>query len=420
LNRDQLMPQVLHTGVTREPALSYSNSSPSAVVALGPLMAVVLIAFVVMGMALPVLPLHVHDDLGFGAATVGLVAGSQFAASLLSRMWAGHTCDNQGPKRAIGIGIAAAALAGLIYLLSLRYIDTPRLSVVILLAGRAMLGGAESFIITGATVWGLARAGSRNAGTVIAWIGTAMFVAFAGGAPLGVALYNRGGFAAIAVATVLAPLATFAFIAPLQSVAAGRKACVGMLSVLRIVWLPGLGAALSSVGFGVIVSFGSLLFAQNGWTPVWLAFTSYAVALIVARMLFGHLPDRAGGAKVALIFVLIETAGLALIGLASSTIPAAIGAALVGFGYALVFPGLGVEAVRRAPPKSRGLAMGAYAACLDLALGITGPVLGFIAANAGLSIAFLVSAVIVLASAGVSAILLRQGGPMASYEVTCS
>jgi MFS family permease len=392
-----------------EPALSCSNSSPSAVAALGPLMAVVLIAFVVMGMALPVLPLHVHDDLGFGAATVGLVAGSQFAASLVSRGLAGNTCDNQGPKRAIGIGLAAAALAGLIYLLSLRYTDTPRLSVAILLAGRAMLGGAESFIITGATVWGLARAGARNAGTVIAWIGMAMFVAFAGGAPLGVVLYNHGGFAAIAAATLLAPLATLTLIAPLQAVTAERKASVGMLSVVGKVWLPGLGAALSSVGFGVIVSFGSLLFAQNGWTPVWLAFTSYAVALIVARLLFGHLPDRIGGAKVALVCVLIETGGLALIGLASSTIPAAIGAALVGFGYALVFPGLGVEAVRRAPPESRGLAMGAYTACLDLALGITGPLLGLIAADAGLSTAFLVSAGIVLASAGVSATLLRPG-----------
>jgi MFS family permease len=236
-----------------------------------------------------------------------------------------------------------------------------------------------------------------------------MFVALAGGAPLGVALYNRGGFAAIAVATVLAPLATLAFIAPLQAVAGERKVRAGMLSIVGKIWLPGLGAALSSVGFGVIVSFGSLLFAQNGWTPVWLAFTSYAVALIVARLLFGHLPDRAGGARVALICVLIETAGLALIGLASSTIPAAIGSALIGFGYALVFPGLGVEAVRRTPAESRGLAMGAYTACLDLALGITGPALGLIAANAGLSAAFLVSAVIVMASAIVSAMLLRQG-----------
>ncbi|MGA8601738.1 MAG: arabinose transporter, partial [Beijerinckiaceae bacterium] len=81
---------------------------------------------------------------------------------------------------------------------------------------------------------------------------------------------------------------------------------------------------------------------------------------------------------------------MALLGLASSPLPAAFGAALTGFGYALVFPGLGVEAVRRAPPERRGLAMGAYTACLDLALGISGPMLGFIAHGVGLGTAFLV------------------------------
>src|SRR5579875_537427 len=43
-----------------------------------PIMAVVLIAFLVIGLALPVLQLHVHRGLGFGTFIVGLVAGSQF------------------------------------------------------------------------------------------------------------------------------------------------------------------------------------------------------------------------------------------------------------------------------------------------------------------------------------------------------
>src|SRR5882724_7878833 len=55
--------------------------------ALLPIMAVVLSAFLVIGLALPVLPLHVHQDLGLSAFVVGLVTGSQFAASLVSRVW---------------------------------------------------------------------------------------------------------------------------------------------------------------------------------------------------------------------------------------------------------------------------------------------------------------------------------------------
>src|SRR5690349_6727207 len=65
----------------------------SSVAALTPIMAIVLIAFLVIGIALPVLPLHVHQSLGFGAFIVGLVTGSQFGASLLSRVSAGHFAD---------------------------------------------------------------------------------------------------------------------------------------------------------------------------------------------------------------------------------------------------------------------------------------------------------------------------------------
>ena len=109
---------------------------------------------------------------------------------------------------------------------------------------------------------------------------------------------------------------------------------------------------------------------------VWLSFSAFAIALVAARLFFGHTPDKLGGAKVALVSVFVEAAGLGLIWFASTAVLAAAGAALTGFGYALVYPGLGVEAVRRVPPQSRGLAMGAYTVFLDVALGFGSPVLG--------------------------------------------
>jgi MFS family permease len=384
-----------------------AGRAPSVVVALLPIMAMVLVAFLVIGIAIPVLPLHVRDALGFGPFMIGVVTGCQFAASLAARVWSGRTADTHGAKWAVMIGLAAAAAAGLLYLLSLGFVGEPRLSVAILLAGRAVLGGAESFIITGATTWGLARVGAHNAGKVIAWMGTAMFAAFAGGAPLGTTLYTKGGFAAVASATALAPLATLLLAALLHGAAPAHKRSPKFLSVVRQIWVPGLGAALSSIGFGAIIAFASLLFVEHGWTPIWLPFTAYAAALIGARLLFGHLPDKVGGAKVALWSVLVEGAGLVLIGLAPSAGLAALGAALTGLGYALVVPGFGVEAVRRAPPESRGLAMGAYTACLDLALGISGPALGLVASGVGLGAVFFATALSVLCAAAIAIWLLR-------------
>ena len=111
---------------------------------------------------MPVLPLHVHQRLGLSTFVVGLVTGSQFVASLFTRMWAGHRTDRRGAKHAVVIGLLLAALAGLFYLGSLRFLAIPATSVAILLLGRGVLGAAESFIVTGALSWGLAQMGSAH------------------------------------------------------------------------------------------------------------------------------------------------------------------------------------------------------------------------------------------------------------------
>jgi MFS family permease len=371
-------------------------------------MGVVFVAFLVIGCAMPVLPLHVHDGLAFGTFVVGLVAGSQFAVSLISRPWAGHFADRRGAKRAVVAGLLGAAAAGLLYLLSLHVVETPVISVTVLLLGRALLGAAESFIITGAVSWGLALVRPQQTGKVIAWVGAAMFAAFATGAPIGSALFAGYGFAAIAFATMLAPLVTVLLVAPLRSAAPLPRVRPAFAKVAGAVWLPGLGSALSSLGFGAIIAFVVLLFAERGWSHGWLAYTVFATAFILTRLILGDLPDRVGGAKVAMVSVLIEAAGLALICLAPRPGLALAGAALTGFGYSLVYPGLGIEAVRRVPPESRGLAMGAYTAFLDLALGFGTPALGLVAGGAGLGAVFLASAIAALTAAAVALRLLTS------------
>jgi MFS family permease len=174
---------------------------------------------------------------------------------------------------------------------------------------------------------------------------------------------------------------------------------------------------LSTVGFGAMIAFSSLLSAEHNWNPIWLCFTAFALALVAARLFFGHIPDRLGGAKVALMCVFVEAAGLALMWYASNSGVAAAGAALTGLGYSLVYPGLGVEAVRRAPPQSRGLAMGAYTVFLDVALGFGSPALGLLAGWSGLGSVFLASAIVVLGAAGVAAWLLHVSSRGSAHKL---
>jgi MFS family permease len=382
------------------------NTAAATTNALLPIMGAVFVSFLIVGLAMPVLPLHVHHGLGLSTVVVGLVAGSQFAASIVSRVWAGRHADARGAKHAVVIGLLLAAAGGLFYLASLRFTAQPAVSAAMLFAGRAFLGAGESFAITGAQAWGFVLAGPRNTGKVIAWMGTALYASFALGAPLGTILYAQYGFAAIAFATALVPLASLALVAPLARVSPTSGAQVSFRKVIRAVWLPGFGLALTSAGFGAMTAFASLLFSARGWA-VWPAFTAFAVALILARTFLGSVADRMGGARVALAFLLVESAGLALLWLAPSFIIAVGGAALAGFGYSLVYPGFGVEAVRRAPAGAQGLAMGVYGGFLDVALALGSPALGFIAGISDVGTVFFAAALSVACAAPIAVRLMK-------------
>jgi hypothetical protein len=59
----------------------------------------------------------------------------------------------------------------------------------------------------------------------------------------------------------------------------------------------GMGSALSSIGFGTMIAFSSLLSAERSWHPVWLLFSAFAISLVTTRLFLAHLPDRLGGCQ---------------------------------------------------------------------------------------------------------------------------
>jgi MFS family permease len=375
-----------------------------------PIMAVVFLLFAIIGIALPVLPLHIHDVLGFGPFVVGLVAGCQFAASLISRLWAGRLADTRGPKYAVVLGLGTTVAGGALYIVSLLLSHKPVISVFTILVGRTLLGAAESLIITGGITWGLGLVAANRSGQVIAWVGMAMFAALALGAPIGSFVFEKWTFLGIALVTTLSPLVAFVMIRKVPSLIPARVQTSGILTVLGAVMLPGLGFALSGITFGSVTSFLTLYFAGRGWEHGALAFTAFAVALIASRIVGGDLPDRFGGAKVALYCLVVQAIGLVTIGTASAPLIAIIGAVICGAGFSLVFPGLGIEAVKRAPAESRGLAVGTYNAFLDFTLGIGSPALGFLAGRAGLGAVFIASAVAAVLAIPIALRLLVTGG----------
>ncbi|WP_166359779.1 MFS transporter [Pseudomonas akapageensis] len=366
------------------------------------------IGYLNIGIPLAVLPGYVHSDLGFGAVIAGLVISVQYLATLLSRPYASRIIDNQGSKRAVLYGLTGCGLSGVFMLLSSWLQSTPMLSLISLLIGRLVLGSAESLVGSASIGWGIGRVGAQNTAKVISWNGIASYGALAVGAPLGVVLVQQFGLWSMGVSIILLAVIGVALAWPKQSapIVAGER--MPFLHVLGRVLPHGSGLALGSIGFGTIATFITLYYASHDWDNAALCLSLFGGCFIGARLLFGNLINRIGGFRVAIACLSVETLGLLLLWLAPSMELALAGAALSGFGFSLVFPALGVEAVNLVPASSRGAAVGAYSLFIDLSLGITGPLAGAIAAGFGFGSIFLFAAIAALGGLAISLYLYRQ------------
>jgi MFS family permease len=365
------------------------------------------VCYLSIGLPLAVLPPYVHFHMGYSAALAGLVISIQYIATLLSRPWAGRISDRAGAKVSVLWGMAICTASGILLVAAALLMHAPRLSISILILSRLVLGVGESLGSTGATLWGITSAGPQFTAKVISFNGISTYGGLALGAPLGVMLDAQWGLASIGLLTIFVGAISIALAFRKSPVAVAPGEHLPFAHVFGRVAPHGMGLALGGVGYSVLATFVTLFYLSRHWDGAALCLTSFGLAFILARLLFIHAIDRFGGFRVAMVCLSVESLGIILLWRAPSPWVALAGAALAGFGFSLVFPALGVEAVKRVTANNRGTALGVYTAFADVSFFLTGPLAGAVIGFYGYSSVFLFALISVLTSLGI-VVVLRQ------------
>ncbi|TFY85178.1 MFS transporter [Pseudomonas kairouanensis] len=366
------------------------------------------IAFICIGLPIAVIPGYVHEQLGFSAVVAGIAIGAQYLATLLSRPLAGRMSDNVGSKRAIVLGLAGILASGVLTFLATLLESTPTVSLGILIAARVLLGVAQGLIGVGTISWCMGQVGAEHTARSISWNGIASYGAIAIGAPLGVVMVAEYGYASLGLALSALSALGLVLIRNKPSAPIVRGERLPFWAVFGRIAPFGASLCLSSIGYGTLTTFITLYYLNHGWTGAAYCLTVFGVCFILSRLVFISAISRFGGFRAAIACMIIETLGLTLLWLAPSTGVALIGAGLTGFGLSLVYPALGVEAIKQVPNGSRGAGLSAYAVFFDLALAIAGPLMGAVALNLGYGWIFFCAALLSVTALGVTVALQRR------------
>ena len=362
-----------------------------------------------------ILPGVVHLQLRFNTVLAGLAISAQYVATVLSRPQAGRMADTVGARQTVLSGLIASGCSGLCLFCCGFLRALPLACLSLILISRLVLGFGESWLATGSSLWGIARVGQEHTAKVISWSGICSYGGLAIGAPMGVWVERAWGLHGVGLVSGFTSCIGLLAAWPVGEVPAPAGEPLAFRQVLNRVMPHGLSLALATTGFGTIASFMVLFYAHNHWSNAAFALTSFGFAFVVARLLFAHSIDRWGGFRVAYVCLSVETAGLAFLWLAHDPALAFTGAAITGFGFSLVFPALGVEAVNCVTPENRGSALGVYTAFADLSLGVTGPLAGLIVAGLGYSPIFLFAALMAIAALGLAWMVSRRGAGERRY-----
>ncbi|MBV8325502.1 MFS transporter [Chryseobacterium sp.] len=361
------------------------------------------VGYFIIGLSLSVLPIFINKSLGFSLVIAGLVISLQYVSTFFLRAYSGKIIDGKGPKPAVLFSMISFSLTGIFLIIAYYFKFSPLISLSFLVVTRLLTGCAEGMVGASPINWAIMAVGDKHTAKIISYNGVASYGALAIGASLGVTIEHEFGLYGIGVLSIILGILGFLFAKTKENKTNTHpQESQSFWKVLGKVAPFGLCLALGGIGFASISTFITLYYNHFHWNNGALCLSVFGGLFVAGRLIFSNVINHYGGIKVAIACLLVETTGLLIIAFASHSQMALIGAGVTGLGFSLIFPALGVVAIKTVSPSSQGSALAGYGLFIDLSLGVAGPLIGGIADIYGMNYIFLFSAALVFIGLGLA------------------
>jgi MFS family permease len=369
------------------------------------LSAATLAFFVSGGIFLPVTPRLTIGPLGGDEIAVGVVIGAFSVSSLLMRPFAGRLADRRGRRLTLIVGAAVTVVASIGHLAAG--------TIPILIVMRLLLGVGEALFFVAAIAAATDLAPEHRRGEAISLISLSLYLGVAVGPIVGESVLAATSYAAVwLVAAGIASVSVgLSWLAPetLPKAILGEPTRHTPLIHRRGIE-PGLLALCGVWGMGPFFAFLPLLTDDLGLHGAGTYLATFAIVVVVLRIVGARLPDRIGAARLSGTALVVSALGMAIAGFAPTSLGLLVASVVFATGVAFTFPAILAMAVIGVPPGERGVVVGTASLFVDVAFGLSPAVLGVLARSTGYPATFLVSGVIALVGAA-WLLIRRPGGP---------
>ena len=336
------------------------------------------------GTILPVLPVHLVNDLQTKGLVLGLILGIFPFAALGGRFIGGWSTDVKGRRQTLTFCLLGVSLAGFLLVLPL--------SPIALFVVRLVQGFFQGAASVAAVTWMMDVSNDIERPHSIAMIGAGVW----GGTTLGVMV---GGFinslpicglVAGAITLLSIPALKLANNPAIRVVENQKRTFMPKASIV-----PGTTFGLGATAYSAVIGFLVLHLNSNKANGV-LALTFFTGTVLVGRFVVVPIATRFGLQRSVKPVLLMSSIGLILVAFATSTWQGILGVIAIGLAHSVLWPALASVVGSRVSTEERGAAVGFMTALYDIAVGVSSVIYGLLATHASTKIVFLIASTFVI------------------------